>query len=154
MAHFAIINKSDNKVIQVVRVDNSKLWVPSQELRMINVAPIGQPEQLEQRLVTVNVENEQEGIDFISNVLKDTYNLDEVEFHQTSYNEKMRYNFAGIGDTYDKANEAFIKPMPIETPVKKEEVIVKGKIEQLMTTLVGEWTLDDKYKWKFNESVK
>jgi hypothetical protein len=31
---------------------------------------------------------------------------------QTSYNEKFRYNFAGIGFTYDPIDDAFIAPMP------------------------------------------
>lgn len=31
---------------------------------------------------------------------------------QTSYNAKMRYNFAGIGYSYDKEAGAFIAPMP------------------------------------------
>ena len=31
---------------------------------------------------------------------------------RTSYNEKIRYNFAGIGFTYDPIDDAFIAPMP------------------------------------------
>lgn len=31
---------------------------------------------------------------------------------QTSYNSKIRYNFAGIGYTYDPIDDAFIAPMP------------------------------------------
>ena len=31
---------------------------------------------------------------------------------QTSYNEKIRYNFAGVGFTYDPIDDAFIAPMP------------------------------------------
>jgi len=31
---------------------------------------------------------------------------------RTSYNEKIRYNFAGIGFTYDPVDDAFIAPMP------------------------------------------
>jgi hypothetical protein len=31
---------------------------------------------------------------------------------QTSYNEKFRYNFAGLGYTYDPIDDAFIAPMP------------------------------------------
>ena len=31
---------------------------------------------------------------------------------QTSYNGNMRYNFAGIGYTYDPIDDAFIAPMP------------------------------------------
>ena len=31
---------------------------------------------------------------------------------QTSYNAKIRYNFAGIGYTYDSERDAFIPPKP------------------------------------------
>jgi hypothetical protein len=31
---------------------------------------------------------------------------------QTSYNAKIRYNYAGIGYTYDADADAFIAPMP------------------------------------------
>jgi hypothetical protein len=31
---------------------------------------------------------------------------------QTSYNNKIRYNYAGIGDTYDSTRDAFIAPQP------------------------------------------
>ena len=31
---------------------------------------------------------------------------------KTSYNSKIRYNFAGIGYTYDPIDDAFIAPMP------------------------------------------
>jgi hypothetical protein len=31
---------------------------------------------------------------------------------RTSYNGKIRYNYAGVGYTYDAVNDAFIAPMP------------------------------------------
>ena len=31
---------------------------------------------------------------------------------KTSYNAKIRYNFAGVGFTYDSIDDAFIAPMP------------------------------------------
>jgi hypothetical protein len=33
---------------------------------------------------------------------------------KTSYNDKIRYNFAGIGFTYDPIDDAFIAPMPCQ----------------------------------------
>lgn len=33
---------------------------------------------------------------------------------KTSYNAKIRYNYAGIGYTYDPVDDAFIAPMPCE----------------------------------------
>jgi hypothetical protein len=32
---------------------------------------------------------------------------------KTSYNNKIRFNFASIGDTYDKNRDAFIAPEPL-----------------------------------------
>lgn len=31
---------------------------------------------------------------------------------RTSYNNKIRYNYAGVGYTYDSIDDAFIPPMP------------------------------------------
>ena len=35
---------------------------------------------------------------------------------QTSYNNKIRYNFAGIGYLYDPIDDAFIPPIPCSHP--------------------------------------
>jgi hypothetical protein len=35
---------------------------------------------------------------------------------KTSYNAKIRYNFAGVGYTYDSLDDAFIAPMPCDHP--------------------------------------
>jgi hypothetical protein len=35
---------------------------------------------------------------------------------KTSYNHKIRYNFAGIGYAYDPIDDAFIAPMPCKHP--------------------------------------
>jgi len=35
---------------------------------------------------------------------------------RTSYNGKIRYNYAGIGYTYDPIDDAFIPPAPCEHP--------------------------------------
>jgi hypothetical protein len=32
---------------------------------------------------------------------------------RTSYNSKIRYNYAGVGHTYDPIDDAFIAPMPL-----------------------------------------
>jgi len=42
---------------------------------------------------------------------------------KTSYNGKIRYNFAGIGYTYDPINDAFIAPAPCE----HKELILNDK---------------------------
>jgi hypothetical protein len=50
---------------------------------------------------------------------------DEFLWVQTSYNSNFRKNFAGVGYTYDKANDVFIKPKPFAS-----------------------WTLDASFDWQ------
>jgi hypothetical protein len=50
-------------------------------------------------------ESEQKGIDFCSNLLGGTWK-------QTSYNARIRKNYAGIGYTYDETLDAFVPPKP------------------------------------------
>jgi hypothetical protein len=42
---------------------------------------------------------------------------------RTSYNRKIRYNFAGIGYTYDPIDDAFIAPMPCAHDTLKLDTI-------------------------------
>jgi len=63
-------------------------------------------------------ESEQKGIDFCSNLLGGTWK-------QTSYNAKIRKNYAGIGYKYDEILDAFISPQPYAS-----------------------WTLDENAQWK------
>ena len=51
------------------------------------------------------VEIEQIGIDFCSNLLGGTW-------LQTSYNARIRKNYAGVGYKYDETLNAFIPPKP------------------------------------------
>jgi hypothetical protein len=51
------------------------------------------------------IENEEIGIAFCSNLLGGTWK-------QTSYNAKIRKNYAGLGYTYDEIRDAFIPPKP------------------------------------------
>ena len=51
------------------------------------------------------VEKEDIGIAFCSNLLGGTWK-------QTSYNARIRKNYAGIGYTYDETLDAFIAPKP------------------------------------------
>jgi hypothetical protein len=43
------------------------------------------------------------------------------EWKQTSYNGKMRKNYAGIGYTYDAVRDAFIAPQPYPSWVLNEQ---------------------------------
>jgi hypothetical protein len=64
------------------------------------------------------VEKEDIGIAFCSNLLGGTWK-------QTSYNARIRKNYAGIGYTYDETLDAFVPPKPFAS-----------------------WTLDDNAQWK------
>ena len=59
-------------------------------------------------------ESEQKGIDFCSNLLGGTWK-------QTSYNAKIRKNYAGIGYKYDPILDAFIPPQPFASWILDEK---------------------------------
>lgn len=42
---------------------------------------------------------------------------------QTSYNANIRGKFAGIGDTYDEANDIFVAPEPVVENVIDGEIV-------------------------------
>jgi hypothetical protein len=50
---------------------------------------------------------EQVGVDFLNTI----YNTRDV-WKQTSYNNNIRKNYAGVGYSYDEARDAFIPPKP------------------------------------------
>jgi hypothetical protein len=52
-----------------------------------------------------NNESEDTGAQFCNNLLGG-------DWKQTSYNNSIRYNYAGIGYTYDETRDAFIPPKP------------------------------------------
>jgi len=58
-------------------------------------------------------ESEQKGIDFCSNLLGGTWK-------QTSYNAKIRKNYAGIGYIYNETLDAFIPPQPFASWILDE----------------------------------
>ena len=61
------------------------------------------------RVLVVPNEQEENGQDYLANVigLGGTW-------IQTSYNAKIRYNYAGVGYIYDPIDDAFIPPIPCE----------------------------------------
>ena len=61
--------------------------------------------------------NEQAGIDF----LKELYKNPHLPIIQTSYNNNIRKNFAGIGYQYDQQRDAFIAPKPFNSWVLNED---------------------------------
>jgi hypothetical protein len=66
-------------------------------------------------VITINGnESEQLGIDFLTELHGHSL------WKQTSYNAKIRKNYAGIGFTYDNIRDAFIPPKPFESWVLNE----------------------------------
>jgi len=61
------------------------------------------------------IEQEQLGINF----LKSLYGQD-TNWKQTSYNNNIRKNYAGIGYTYDSNRDAFISPKPFNSWILNE----------------------------------
>jgi hypothetical protein len=62
------------------------------------------------------VEQEQLGNDFINKL----YNTRDV-WKQTSYNNNIRKNYAGIGYQYDQTRDAFIAPKPYQSWILNED---------------------------------
>ena len=62
------------------------------------------------------IEQEQLGVDFINKL----YNTRDV-WKQTSYNNNIRKNYAGIGYQYDQQRDAFIAPKPFNSWVLNED---------------------------------
>jgi|TARA_B110000285_G_scaffold196939_1_gene228223 hypothetical protein len=62
------------------------------------------------------IEQEQLGNDFINKL----YNTRDV-WKQTSYNNNIRKNYAGIGYQYDQTRDAFIAPKPYNSWILNED---------------------------------
>jgi hypothetical protein len=60
---------------------------------------------------------EQAGIDFLRTLYKDQH----LPVIQTSYNNNIRKNYAGIGYQYDQQRDAFIAPKPFNSWILNED---------------------------------
>lgn len=67
---------------------------------VINVISVNNNE-----LLVDGVENESKGKEFCHNLL-------DGEWIQTSYNNRIRKQYAGIGYTYDAVKDQFVRPQP------------------------------------------
>ena len=86
-------------------------------------------------------ESEQKGIDFCSNLLGGTWK-------QTSYNAKIRKNYAGIGYTYDEDRDAFIPPKPFNKWVLNEDTCQwESPVEYPLDDKIYIWN-DNKGEWE------
>lgn len=91
MAHFAKLD-SDNKVIEVIVVDN------------VNTSDVN------------GIESEEIGVAYC----KSLFGVD-TNWIQTSYNQNFRNKFAGIGDTYLADKDVFIPIRPYSSWVLGED---------------------------------
>jgi len=91
MAHFAKLG-TGNIVEQVISINNAVITDSN------------------------GVEQEQLGVDFINKL----YNTRDV-WKQTSYNNNIRKNYAGIGYQYDQTRDAFIAPKPYNSWILNED---------------------------------
>jgi len=85
---------------------------------MAHFAKLGVGNIIEQVIVISNniAITEQAGVDFINKL----YNTRDV-WKQTSYNNNIRKNFAGIGYQYDQTRDAFIAPKPFNSWILNED---------------------------------
>jgi hypothetical protein len=89
------------------------------------------------------IEQEQLGVDFINKL----YNTRDV-WKQTSYNNNIRKNYAGIGYTYDQQRDAFIAPKPFNSWVLNEQTCQWQSPVAMPTAELEE---NQYYSW--NESI-
>jgi len=72
-------------------------------------------------LLQDGIETESKGVQFLVE-----WSGGYTNWKQTSYNGKIRKNYAGIGYTYDSARDAFIPPKPFPSWVLNEETCQWG----------------------------
>jgi hypothetical protein len=87
---------------------------------------------VEQVIVVSNdvATTEQAGIDFLNNLYQDK----NIIWKQTSYNNNIRKNFAGIGYQYDEQRDAFIPIKPFNSWILDEDTCLwKSPIERPIT---------------------
>jgi hypothetical protein len=92
------------------------------------------------------IEQEQLGVDFINKL----YNTRDV-WKQTSYNNKIRKNYAGIGYQYDQQRDAFIPPKPFNSWILNEDTC-RWEAPVAMPELTQE-QIDNKNYYAWNEQI-
>ena len=104
---------------------------------MAHFAKLGTGNIVEQVIVVSNdiATTEQAGVDFINKL----YNTRDV-WKQTSYNNNIRKNYAGIGYSYDQTRDAFIPPKPFDSWILNEDTC-------LWEAPVAKPEDDNEYNW-------
>jgi len=87
---------------------------------------------------------EQAGVDFLNNLYKSR-----DVWKQTSYNNNIRKNYAGIGYKYDQTRDAFIPPKPFNSWILDEETCL-WEAPVAKPTLTQE-QIDNKNYYNWNE---
>ena len=115
---------------------------------MAHFAKLGVGNIVEQVIVVSNdiATTEQAGLDFINKL----YNTRDV-WKQTSYNNNIRKNFAGIGYQYDQTRDAFISPKIFDSWVLNEDTC-RWEAPVAMPELTQE-QIDNKNYYAWNESI-
>ena len=113
---------------------------------MAHFAKLGVGNIVEQVIVVSNdiATTEQNGINFLRNLYKDP----NLQMIQTSYNNNIRKNFAGIGYQYDQTRDAFIPPKPFNSWILNEDTCLWNAPVSMPTTELEE---HEYYSW--NESI-
>lgn len=95
------------------------------------------------RVLVVPDEQEHRGQDFLA----DDLGLGGT-WIQTSYNARIRKNYAGIGFDYDQSRDAFIAPKPFDSWLLDEETCQwKAPIDYPTDGLMYQWN-EDKKDWE------
>jgi hypothetical protein len=92
------------------------------------------------------IEQEKLGVDFINKL----YNTRDV-WKQTSYNNNIRKNYAGIGYQYDQTKDAFIAPKPFNSWLLNEDTCL-WNAPVAMPELTQE-QIDNNNYYAWNESI-
>lgn len=66
------------------------------------------------RVIVVPDEQEHDGENWCNQLL-------DGRWKQTSYTNNIRYNYAGVGFTYDETNDAFVPPRPNDIAILDTE---------------------------------
>lgn len=91
-------------------------------------------------LLVDNVESETKGIDFCESL------FGHRNWLQTSYNGNIRYNFAGIGYTWDSENNAFIAPQPYPSWSLNENYVWESPVPYPEDENIYSWN-EENQKW-------
>ena len=95
-------------------------------------------------LLLGDTESETKGIDFCESL------FGHRNWVQTSYNGNIRYNFAGVGYTWDSENDAFYAPQPYASWSLNEDYIWEAPIPMPEDDNIYAWD-EENQQWKIVE---